>query len=63
MKLLGIAILGCSLLMSGAVFADYATPEGNGNVTYATYPAPEGNRNVTYASYASPEGNGYIDGA
>jgi hypothetical protein len=45
MKILSIALLGSSLLMSGAAVANYI-PEGNGHLDTASYAAPEGNGNV-----------------
>ena len=59
MKILSIALLGSSLLMSGAAFANYI-PEGNGHLDTASYAAPEGNGNVNTASYAAPESNGNV---
>lgn len=50
MKLLKPALLGAFLLLSGVLFASYASPEGTGHVGDT-------------ASYAAPEGNGHIDTA
>jgi hypothetical protein len=64
MKILKLAILGSSLLFSGAAVAAYAALEGNGHVDTASYTSPEGNGHVgDTASYAAPEGNGHIDNA
>jgi hypothetical protein len=59
MKILSIALLGSSLLVSGEAFASYL-PEGNGRIDEASYAAPEGNGHIDEASYAAPEGNGNI---
>ncbi len=62
MKILSIALLGSSLLMSGVAFANNI-PEGNGHIDTASYVAPEGNGHIDEANYAAPEGNGHVDEA
>jgi hypothetical protein len=49
MKIFRIALFGSALLLSGAAFASYAAPEGNGHVgDTASYAAPEDNGNPQF---------------